>query len=138
MVEFRNYFDDLLQTNGFKEDKNGFYNGEPSTKLDNSYFLSYDFPDITRTGNNPIEYTVSVSIDFFFKGFRNVQEAQDTGFDRVNDMLLKFVDNYIEQEQCFRSIDPGSMSIRPLDNNERNIVITLEMTAIFNRSLTKE
>ncbi len=138
MVEFRDYFDNLLAKNGYKENKDGFYNGQPNTKLDNSYFLSYDFPTIARTGNQPIEYTTTVTIDFFFKGFKTVQETQDKSFDKVNFMLLEFLDNFWKKPNCFRSIDPSSMSIRSLDNNDRNIVITLEMTAVFNRSLTKE
>lgn len=135
MVEFRDYFDNLLKENGYKEEKDGFYNGVASTKYNDSYFLSYSFPSILRTGNNVVEYTSNVTIDFFFSGKRSVQETMDRSVDKVNDMGINFINNYYKVPNCFRSIDIDSISIRDLDNNSRNMVITLEITAIFNRSL---
>ena len=141
MVKFRDYFDDLLAAKKYKNNKTGFYNGVANTKFNNSYFLQFSFPSISRTGNLLAQYEATVSIDFFFDGFSNVSDAIDEGMEKVNLMMLDFLDEgnkatyNKDADKYLMAIDPDSIDLRELENNDRKIVITLTMSVKFNYNI---
>lgn len=139
MVNFRNYFDNVLESLDYKVNRDGFYEGVASTIFNRSYFLSYSFPNIERAGHNVATYDASVEIDFFFDGFRHTEEAIDKGLDSVNQAMLNLLDqknvydfNQVVDNMGITSINPSTINIRSLNVNDRSIVITLSMGIKFN------
>jgi len=116
----------------FKEWTDGF-NSEniPSTLFNKAFHIFYTIPSIVD-GQSYITNSVSLTLKLFFKGYRDPAEAIDTAMDTASDIVAAM--KSIHNVQLYRSTDdlpiqnvvPLSQIAEPLENNDNNVIITME------------
>lgn len=129
MVEFKNYFHSILNANGFKEWKDGFNRDNiPKSTLDKSYFMSYSINTVEN--GITMEDNINVTLETFFKGYRDPQTAIDNAMELMNTVRLEILDpetiaSFVDVNLL--GIDSVSQTPTPLNtSNDNSIIITTE------------
>jgi hypothetical protein len=118
----------------FREHTNGFTDRDdiPNNVFNKSYFIGINSVDNNEHAGNYVKDTVSVRVDIFFKGYRNVQSSLDDALDLANTFRLKAV-NPSKVTDLVKFVDCTGIEIEHLANNDNDIILTLNflVTAIF-------
>ncbi len=127
MVEFKNYFHTILKGNGFKEWKDGFNRDNiPKSVLNKSYFMSYEINTVEN--GTQMEDNISITLEHFFKGYRNPQDAIDNAMELCNSIRLEILDPQTIasfSEVTILGIDSVSQIPEPLNaSNDNSIIVT--------------
>lgn len=134
MVKFKKYFQDIFTANGMKEWDDAFNKDNiPSNILNKSYFMSYGINTVDNSV--PLEDNINISIDCFFKGYRNPKEALDNAMELCNSIRLEILSresiaSFIEVN--ILTIDSVSQISEPLNSsNDNSILVNLEFNLRF-------
>jgi len=132
----RTYFKTRLTEtdSNFKEHKNGFSDRDdlPNSLFNKSFFISVNSVNNNEHAGNFVKDEISVRIDIFFKGYRDVQLSLENAFDLVNTFRLKSV-NPKNNTDLIKFVDCSGIDVEHLPNNDNDIILTLNfsVTAIF-------
>ena len=128
-----------LVSSAFEEWTDGFnFENVPSNKQDYSYHITINIPSIAD-GDNWIEESHDITIQFGFKGGNNVQDALFSAMDIVDDVKLKIINReslntYVslnDFEEPLVKVIPNSQVAEPLPTNDDRFIITLSLTGII-------
>lgn len=113
--------------------KDGFNRDNiPASLKNKSYFCSYEISSNDPQGDYEIN-TVRVTIEVFFRGFKDAQGALDSAMDSVNVLSLNLCSlasiNAYKATDDFpiQSVTRLSQVPSPINTNDNQILITLEL-----------
>lgn len=114
----------------FKEHRDGFNRDNVPRAAFNKGFhvlpgtLVSDATDMLHLDDN-----LSVSVQLFFKGFRDVQSAMDEALDKAHDIRLQAIKHAKAMVgQNIKNVICNSIGAEPLDSNDNAILVTLEFS----------
>ncbi len=133
MVEFKEYFKQILKDAGFKEHKDGFNSDNiPKSRLNNAYFISYELSSVAN--GIAVEDNITTNIKLYSKGYRSPQDAIDEAMETANGIRLTScsftnVENFnVAQglDATLLGVDFVSQTPEPLNaSNDNSIIIEL-------------
>ncbi len=129
----RDYVNSIIGTYNLKKWDDAFnIDNIPTTLIDNGYHLSYSVPTITKQ-QRTIEAGFSVTLNFFFKGYKTPSQKLDDAMDLVASISrdLASQDNVasfrVTDDYPIQDCNPISQVPTFIESNDNIIIITLEL-----------
>ncbi len=119
----------LIATNSdFREWRDGFNRDNiPKSVFNKSFFISYSNSSNNLTSGQMVDDNISATVELFFKGFRDPQEAIDVAMDLAHLFKLRASDpcNFTSG---IKHVVGNSITPEPVVSNDNSIIITLDFS----------
>lgn len=116
------------------------FNSVNIANIEKAFHISYSVAS-TEVGQQMLMQTASISVKFYFKGFRDTIKMFDTAMDLVNDVAMGCASRTnvaafrASDDFPIQNIDIVSQVPEQLESNDNSMSITLEMSADIYRSI---
>lgn len=102
----------------------------PGTILDKSWHINFDTFNYTGSAHTCLSFDCLVTLNVFFKGYRNPKEAIDTAL-IFADAIIKECTNPVHRltQPKIKNVLPGIVKVRPYEpSNDNAAILELQFT----------
>tara|TARA_R110000824_G_scaffold362789_1_gene550775 strand:- start:446 stop:868 length:423 start_codon:yes stop_codon:yes gene_type:complete len=126
----RTYIKDRLTAtdSSFKEHTDGFNTDNIGRNtLDKSYHILVDSVDNQESGGNYVQDSISIKVQLYYKGYRNIQSAIDSAIDQAHDFKLRAI-NPANWTSTVKSVVCDNIRTTTLDANDNVVIMEIDLT----------
>lgn len=135
MVNFQNYYKDILKAAKFREWEDGFnFANIPRNISDRAFHFGFEISGVETSGQ-VLENQVNTEVRLFFKGFRDTTTAINEAMTEavaLRQSILNTEGIATFTEETILGIDSVSIVPEPIDSNDNFVVIVMSFNTRVN------